>query len=190
MQHQQARDNQINGRRNLGPPDVNNVEQFPPAGLGGAAALPNNLPPINMDNMVELYRRVEEGEEVDNKVMMKSVFGILLHNASNMQTVDQVKRSVQDNTDRIRALEDKVGSSDEVAVPLGLAIQHMPLPTVGTSDLQNVKEMLAEVRAPGVTVDHDVIKVVRKGNKPESRPGSGDSRLGTVFCPNFRTDEL
>merc|ERR1719186_1019384 len=131
--------------------------------------------------MVELYRRVEEGEDVDNKVMMKSVFGILLHNASNMQSVEQVKRTVQDNTDRISALEAKVGSSEEVAVPLGLAIQHMPLPTVGTSDLQNVKEMLAEVRAPGVTVDHDVIKVTRKGNKAESRPGAGDSRLGTVL---------
>ena len=94
MQHQQARDTQVNGRRQLGPPDVNNVEQFPPAGLGGAAALPNNLPPINMDNMVELYRRVEDGEDGDNKVMMKSVFGILLHNASSMQSVEQVKRDV------------------------------------------------------------------------------------------------
>ena len=128
--------------------------------------------------MTDLYRQVRDGEEVSNQDLMTSVFGMMLHMSSNMSRVDSIRADV---TDRISALEAKVGSADEVATQLGLAIQNLPVPTNGNTELQNVRNALSEIRAPNVDVNVVITKAVRKSSKDETREGAGDSRLGTVL---------
>ena len=75
-------------------------------------------------------------------------------------------------TEKDRELEAKVGGPLEVSEKLGLAVKNLPLPREGCSELDNVKEALAEMRAPGVYTYTDVIKAVRVGLK--------EDYLGTV----------
>ena len=180
-----ARDQVVNDRRNLGgqPPDLNNQIEFP-----GAAAAAIDLPALDMTKMNRLYQQVNNGEEVSNQELMSSAFSMMMHMATNMNKVNDIRVDVQKNKDRISALEAKVGSAEEVATQLGLAIQNLPLPTNGTSELNNARSALAEIRATNVDVNHAITKAVRKGFKAETRPGAGDAKLGTVLVEVSNVD--
>ena len=176
-----ARDEVVNGRRNIDNDGDNigdNIGEFPP---------PQNLPPLDMAQMEELYRKVNNGEAVENDAVIKSAFGMMMHVASSLNKVNNVNDLAKNNRDRISALEAKVGDAGEVATSLGLAIQNLPLPAGGASEIDNVREALSHIRAPGV-VDNDIVKAVRKGFKEETRQGAGDAKLGTVLVEISNTE--
>ena len=68
-----------------------------------------------------------------------------------MQRV-KVKKVSEENTYRITQLEAKVGKPDDIALPLGLAVRYLPLPSEGNTELENVRMALNEINAPGVGV--------------------------------------
>ena len=104
-----------------------------------------------------------------------------------MQRV-KVKKVSEENTYRITQLEAKVGKPDDIALPLGLAVRYLPLPSEGNTELENVRMALNEINAPGVDVKRDIVKATRVGYKAESVPGVGNSSLGTVKV-EVRTEE-
>ena len=179
QQNRDARGQMLNDRRNM---DVNNVVEGP------AAAASADLPPIDMAKMSRLYRKVIAGEEVSSQDLMSSVFGMMIHMSVNMDQVNVIKADVQKNTDRIIALEAKVGNTDEVATSLGLAIQNLPIPENGDNEVQNVRKALNEIHAPNVDVNRDITKAVRRGFKAETRPGANDGKVGTVLVEVSNSD--
>ena len=121
MQNRDARDAQVNNRRNFDNNDVpvlNNGVEFP--------APVAQLPPIDMNEMNRLCQAVSDGEEVDSADVMKQTLSMMMHMAQSMTKIDKVKNEVKNNSSKIAALEAKVGGSDEVATALGLAIQNLP----------------------------------------------------------------
>ena len=97
QQNRGARDQVIDGRRNINHngdndlvPDVNNIGEFP-------APTVAQLPPLDMNKMEEMYRKVERGEAVENNEVIKSTFGMMLHVAASLKKVDDVKILAQNN---------------------------------------------------------------------------------------------
>ena len=78
------------------------------------------LPPIDMDQHASAVRG--QGDA------MKFAFAMMMHVAVGMDDLKTVRNNVQKNTDRIAALEAKVGSSEEIPVPMGLVTQNLPPP--------------------------------------------------------------
>ena len=153
QQTQGARYQVIDGRRNTNTnmnndlvPDVNNAVEFPDLTV-------DQVPPLDMTKIQEMYRKVINGEAVENNEVIKLTFGMMLHVVASLKKVDDVKILAQNNRDRITALEAKVGGSEEVATALGLALQNLPLPIGGAGELQNVRNDLAEIKAQGVDVN-------------------------------------
>ena len=114
---------------------------------------------------------------------------MMVNLSAKQAEIDTVKTVVKSNTSRIDELESKVGNSNQVSIPLGIAIRHLPPPPQGTSELQQVRNVLAAVRAEGVDPQADVVKAVREGFKAESRPGANDGWLGTVLV-ELKSDEI
>ena len=104
--------------------------------------------------------------------ILTDMFGMMLNVVSKQAESDNLKTEVRGNTDRITELEAKVGGPDQISEKLGLAIRNLPLPAVGSSELDNVREALTEIRAPGVDTLRDVVKACRFGAK--------EDYLGTV----------
>ena len=183
QQNRNARDQQVNDRQGIDNnevPNIDNVVEFPdPATV--------HLPPLDMTEMNRLYQQVADGEMVDNAEVMKSAFGMMMHVAASLNTVNKLKTDIRSNSDRISSLEAKVGGQEEVAVPLGLAIQNLPLPN-GVSEIENVRDAISEIGAPNVITNIHITKVIRKGHKAETRPGANDGRLGTVLVEVSTTD--
>ena len=128
QQTQGARYQVVDGRRNTNTnmdndlvPDVNNAMEFSDLTV-------DQVPPLDMNKMQEMYRKVINGEAVENNEVIKLTFGMMLHVVASLKKVDDVKILAQNNHDRITALEAKVGGSEEVATALGLAVQNLPLP--------------------------------------------------------------
>ena len=59
------------------------------------------------------------------------------------------------------------------------AIRFLPLPPSGFSDLDIARQILAEIRAPGIDVNRDVVKAIRK--TPFKTPNTNQPILGTVL---------
>ena len=100
------------------------------------------------------------------------MYGMLLNVLSKQTENDGIKQEVKSNSERIKELEAKVGNADEISEKLGLVIRNLPMPVEGMSELENVREALIEIRAPGVDVMRDVTKAARFGWK--------EDYLGTV----------
>ena len=81
-----------------------------------------------------------------------------------MQRV-KVKKVSEENTYWITQLEAKVGKPDDIALPLGLAVRYLPLPSEGNTELENVRMALNEINGPGVDVKRDIVKATRVGYK-------------------------
>ena len=148
-----------------------------------------NFPPLNSTNvtpsvdfskMESMAEKLNAGEDVDQGELLKSVFGMVFGVAKCMGSVDQVRNEAKANTDRIKALEDKVGGKEEVALILGIVILNIPPPPPGTSELEYARAVVKEVNAEGVNPQIDVTKAVRVGFKAESRPGADDGKLGKL----------
>ena len=104
--------------------------------------------------------------------ILTDMFGMLVQVVSKQNESDIIKEEVRDNSNRIKELEAKVGGPDSISEKLGLAIRNLPFPAEGGSELDNVREALNEIKAPGVNTGRDVVKAVRFG--------SSDTYLGTV----------
>ena len=111
----------------------------------------------------------------------KDMYGMLVHLCKKSDEAEKVKTDVVGNTSRIARLEAKLGgSSDDVAVPLSLAIRNLPLPGPGVDDRQLVRSVFYEINAREVDIDNDIVKVTRQGATNEN--------LGTVMV-EMRSDE-
>ena len=98
-----------------------------------------------------------------------------------MDEAERLKTDVVCNSKRIDRLEAKLGgSSDDVAVPLSLAIRNLPLPGPGVDDLLLVRSVFQEINAREVDIDNDIVKVIRQCASIEN--------LGTVMV-EMRSDK-
>ena len=117
---------------------------------------------------------------VDSSKVLKDILGVVINMYAKNDDIEKVKKTSDENAYRIAQLEAKVGNADEIALPLGLAVRHLPLPSEGTTELDNVRLAFREIQAPGVDVKNDIVKAVRVGYKAESDPGANNQYLGTV----------
>ena len=128
--------------------------------------------------------------DIDEGDYKKAVFGMLANlclSVNNFESkLEEVKKDVANNSDRIKALEDKIGDRKECSVPLSIAIQKIPKPAIGMSDLELVKDVIRRVNAEGVNSEEDVVKVSRKGFKPAN--GTQSERQGTYFVEMKSTE--
>ena len=160
-----------------GPPPVDSVH-YPPVN-------------VNIADLTNTYNQIKSNgvaPETSNKLLV-DIYGMMVNMSAKQAEIDTVKTVVKSNTNRISELESKIGNAHQVSIPLSIAIRHLPPPPQGTSELQQVRHVLAAVRAEGVDPQTDVIKAVREGFKEESRPGANDGWLGTVLV-ELRTDEI
>ena len=139
------------------------------------------LPDIDVDSMIDSYQEVKDSGSQPK--IITDMFGLLLHMASKHKETEGLKDDIRSNTDRIDMIEAKIGGPDEVSERLSIAIRNLPIPIPGNTEIDCVRNALHEIRAQGVDVHRDVIKVVRKvaANNP-----SGS--LGTVMV-ELRNEE-
>ena len=124
-------------------------------GTGLVSAEPSNIPTVDIASLQRTYgEMVNSG---DQPRFQTEMFAMMLNIVANNKSIDSVVQDVSDNRERIRELEAKVGGPLEVSEKLGLAVKNLPLPREGCSELDNVKEALAEIRAPGVNTYTDVV---------------------------------
>ena len=111
---------------------------------------------------------------------MLDMFAIILNIHSKQSETDNVKTEIKQANARLDAVEAKIGGEHDVAERLSLALRQLPLPAHGYTDLDMVRQVLAEIRAPGIDVNRDIIKAVRKlPAKPSHDPSL--PALGTVL---------
>ena len=174
-----------------------------PLPSNATTALPTGPPPadivhyppveVNLADLTQTYNQLRRsGSQVapdtSNKLLV-DIYGMMVNMSAKQSEIDTVKKVVKTNTNRISELEAKIGNADQVSIPLGIAIRHLPPPPQGTSELQQVRNVLAAVRAEGVDPQTDVVKAVREGFKAESRPGMSDGWLGTVLV-ELKSEEI
>ena len=90
------------------------------------------------------------------------MYALMLNIHSKLPETEALRYEIKKVNSRLDALEAKIGDGSEISERLGLALRFLPLPPTGYTDLDIVKQILAEVRAPGINVDRDVVKAVRK----------------------------
>ena len=95
------------------------------------------------------------------------------------------KKDIKSNSDKIMALEAKVGDSKECAIPQSITFQNVP--KFNASEDETVKEILRNINYEDMNVDSDVTKVIRKGYKPQT--GNNPEKLGTIFV-ELRTPDI
>ena len=89
---------------------------------------------------------------------------MLVHLCKKSDEAEKLKTDVVCNFKRIDKLEAKLGgSSDDVAVPLSLAICNLPLPGPGVDDFLLVRSIFQEINAREVDINNDIVKVKRQG---------------------------
>ena len=93
---------------------------------------------------------------------MLDMFALILNIHSKQSETEEVKNELKHANKRLDAVEAKIGDINDVSEKLGLAVRQLPLPTHGYTYLDTVRQLFAEIRAPGINVNRDVIKAVRK----------------------------
>ena len=156
--------------------DEENQQTTPGASVGGGGSLPK----VNLAQLVASHNSMENGTTADTSKVLKDILGVVINMYAKGDELEKVKKVAEENSFRISQLEAKVGNADEIALPHGLAVRHLPLPGDGVSELDNVRMAFREINAPGIEVQRDVIKAVRVGYRAESGPGVNNPNLGTV----------
>jgi len=147
------------------------------------------LPKVDLGQLISSHKMMgSENADIDSSKVLKDILGVVLNMYAKSEDIDNLKNVSEKNSYRISQLEAKVGRSDEVALPLGLAVRNLPLPSEGNTELDNVRLALKEIAAPGVDVKNDVVKAIRVGYRAESAPGANNLNLGTVKV-EMRTEE-
>ena len=148
-----------------------------------------NLPKVDLGHLISSHSALEsDGNSVDSSIVLKEILGVVINMYAKSEGLEKVKKLGEENAYRISQLEAKVGRPEDIALPLGLAVRHLPLPCEGVSELENVRMALREVNAPGVDVNKEVVKAIRVGFKAESEAGANNANLGTVKV-EMRTEE-
>ena len=157
--------------------DEDNQQATGSSGGGGT----RNLPRVDLAQLVASHSTMERnGTIADTSKVLKDILGVVINMYAKGEDIETVKKATEENSFRISQLEAKVGSAEEVALPLGLAVRHLPLPGEGVTELDNVRMAFREINAAGIEVQRDIVKAVRVGYRAESDPGVINSNLGTV----------
>ena len=79
------------------------------------------------------------------------------------EVIEKLEKVFDENTQQNEKLEAKIGKEEEPAVPLSLVVLNLTLPPPWKSDLEFVKSVLEEIKAPNVDIDVDVNFAVQRG---------------------------
>ena len=145
--------------------------------------LPAMLDMVNLDPeaMNSAIAKHNSGEVIGEAEFRRLMFGMVSNIVSSVRkfesSLEEVKADISENSERIAALEAKVGNKDECAVPLSISIQNLKRYTQG--DTEAVKNVIRRINAEGLNSEEAVSKVIRKGYKPAD--GNQSERLGTVL---------
>ena len=145
--------------------------------------LPAMLDMVNLDPeaMNSAIAKHNSGEVIGEAEFRHLMFGMVSNILSSVRkwesSLEEVKADISEISERIAALEAKVGNKDECAVPLSISIQNLKHYDQG--DTEAVKSVIRRINAEGVNSEEAVIKVTRKGSK--SANGNQSERLGTVL---------
>ena len=154
---QQARDQSVNRNRNLdspSPSETNNPMITPPTSTapqgvqfqaGSSAVFNLPAPPdVDITRLHNSYNQmISSGSESQ---VLVDMFALMLNIHSRQTEVDTMKVTLDNTIKRLEAVEAKIGTSDEVAERLGLAVRYLPLPAEGFSDLQLVRQVFGLIR--------------------------------------------
>ena len=137
-----------------------------------------NLDPDAMSSVIAKHNSGEVIGEAEFRHLMFGMVSNILSSVSKFESsLEEVKADISEISERIAALEAKVGNKDECAVPLSISIQNLKHYDQG--DTEAVKSVIRRINAEGVDTEEAVIKVTRKGSK--SANGNQSERLGTVL---------
>ena len=138
--------------------------------------------PADFSKFEALADKLNNGEQVDQEEVIKTMFGMVLGVAKSIGSVDQVKNDVKLNSERITVLENKHADLDDIPLALGILILNLDLSPAGVSELNYARAVIKEVKAEGVNPDTDVVKAVRLGYRAASsnHTNSNDEKLGRV----------
>ena len=136
---------------------------------------------LDPDAMSSVIAKHNSGEVIGEAEFRHLMFGMVSNILSSVRkwesSLEEVKADISEISERIAALEAKVGNKDECAVPLSISIQNLKHYDQG--DTEAVKSVIRRINAEGVNSEEAVIKVTRKGSK--SANGNQSERLGTVL---------
>ena len=137
-------------------------------------------PPIDIMSIQNKYNILKNSStESPAQSAMLDMLALMLNIYSKLSATEAIRCEIEKANQRLDALEAKVGRENEVSERLGLAVRSLPLPSPGHTDLDIVKQILSEIKAPGIDVDRDVVKAVRK--IPSKPINSSQPILGTVL---------
>ena len=158
------------------------VASFPPMAVAMAST-------VDMSSVQETVHKINTDEEITLKEALKAMMAWNLNtNATIMKVnsnVDEVKALSNSNELRIKEFEKKVGDKDECAVNFSVAMQNVLKYDQG--DEITVKQIVGHINAQGVDPNKDIVKVVRKGDKPATATQS--EKLGTLLV-EFTSSEV
>ena len=136
---------------------------------------------LDPDTMSSVIAKHNSGEVIGEAEFRHLMFGMVSNILSSVRkwesSLEEVKADISEISERIAALEAKVGNKDECAVPLSISIQNLKHYDQG--DTEAVRSVIRRINAEGVNSEEAVIKVTRKGSK--SANGNQSERLGTVL---------
>ena len=142
-------------------PDTSSHLIFPPAAMAAAAS-------IDVNSVTPVMEQIGRGEEAAAGDFQKLMVSMMLNMSTTFNKLDTrvaaVEADVNENSEKIKALEDKVGSKEECSIPLSIVIHN--LKTYNGDDENTVKKVIQFINAEGVNAETDVKKVQRKGYKP------------------------
>ena len=105
---------------------------------------------MDADAVNSVCNDLKANKEINESAFKRSVLGMLAHicgEMSNLKTeLNEVKAEVAKNSDRIKALEDKVGTERDCAVPLSITMQKLARKP-GFDDLALAKSVINEINA-------------------------------------------
>ena len=94
----------------------------------GEGCVDGNLPKVNLSQLVANHSSLENGATVDSSKVLKDILGVVINMYAKGEDIEKVKKVAKENSFRISQLEAKVGAAEDIALPLGLAVRHLPLP--------------------------------------------------------------
>ena len=163
-------------------PPVFNSANFPPVNGATGTSAP---PAIDINGLFNSYNTMRSTN--NQPPILMDMFALMLNIHSKQSENDEFRVEVKSNTSRIDSIEAKIGGKDDISERLGLAVRRLPLPQPGRTDLDNIRQVFSAITAPGLDVNRDVIKCIRK---LPSNPGPNITQpiLGTVLV-EMRNEE-
>ena len=152
---------------------------------------------VDLEKLEEMHVEVAKGNKIDEAEMQRTNLAFQIHVlkalSKKSNDVDEVKKlaentklTADNNSEKIKALEDKVGSYDECAIPKSITFQNVTYFS-DYDEIHVIKDILRHVRTEGFNPDTDVIKAVRKGYKPASE--DKPEKLGTI-CVELKSADI